>query len=452
MNQRHRAIGSPRWVGAVTGLLLLTGCREQHLLGEDRDATFPPVNGGGTGGTGMAGAGGAGGAVAPTGTGGASDPGPPTPDGPPVVPLGGTSNGGWPIAISPEEVARRLSSFVLQKPPSAALTAAVVASAPRTNEDVGQLTEGLLLGDASLAGRKAFYAWWLTLDDFAKAMRDATLFPTFTPAVAAALVDETLLFAEDITWRPEGDLTLLMTEPAAFVTSETAPWFPGATAVPGAPPARVALDATYYAGLLTQPAVVASHDYAERAEPSGRGMKVLDRFFCEPIPVPADPALTPHGVVPAGQPLRQWVMTAVGNSGCGAACHALTDPPGFAFGHFDAIGAFHDTEAGLPVDTSGIIAATGDLFDGPDLVFTGAADLARQLAALAPVRTCFAAKWIAFSTGKADTTPADGVTLGLDPRLDADADYVVKRATIQGRLDLRGTIRAVTETHSFLDP
>ena len=34
----------------------------------------------------------------------------------------------------------------------------------------------------------------------------------------------------------------------------------------------------------------------------------------------------------------------------------------------------------------------------------------------------------------------------------ADADYVVRRATIQGQLHLRGTIRAVTETHTFLDP
>jgi len=66
--------------------------------------------------------------------------------------------------------------------------------------------------------------------------------------------------------------------------------------------------------------------------------------------------------------------------------------------------------------------------------------LASRLAALPEVRTCFAAQWLTFATGK--YSPPDSYPLPYD---------VVKRATIQGRLNLRGTIRAVTETHAFLD-
>jgi hypothetical protein len=41
---------------------------------------------------------------------------------------------------------------------------------------------------------------------------------------------------------------------------------------------------------------------------------------------------------------------------------------------------------------------------------------------------------------------------GQGATFQADMDYMVKRATIAGRLHLRGTIRALTETHTFLDP
>lgn len=90
--------------------------------------------------------------------------------------------------------------------------------------------------------------------------------------------------------------------------------------------------------------------------------------------------------------------------------------------------------------------------------FDGAPSLASQLAALPEVRTCFAAQWLTFATGK--YSPPDSYPVPYDVgtaangghSLSADADYVVKRATIQGRLNLRGTIRAVTETHAFLDP
>jgi hypothetical protein len=152
-----------------------------------------------------------------------------------------------------------------------------------------------------------------------------------------------------------------------------------------------------------------------------------------------------------GKTIRQWDEAANWSMPQCVACHRLTDPPGFAFGHFDAVGAFQDTEGGLPVDANGVMPAWNGVPAGADLSFAGAADLARQLAPLPVVRTCFAVKWLAFSTGKYAATSADSLTLS-NPGPAADADYVVKRATIQGRLNLRGTIRAVTETHTFLDP
>jgi hypothetical protein len=454
---------------AAAGAFSLEGClNATHVLGDAADASSAPPRAGSAD-SGLADAA----AASDASTSGAT-----------VASLGDKTSLGWSIAIPPQEVARRLSQFLLQKPPSAALTAAIAASAPATNQDVGDLTDGLLLDESSLAGRQAFYRWWLDLDYFfpfdpgIQPERDP-LFPLFTPDVRQALIDQTLAFIEEITWRPDGDLSTLLTEPAAFVTTATAPWFPGVEVPTGTTARRLDLDPAQYAGIVTQPPVVATADFADRTSPVYRGRLVLQRYLCQstPDPPPGEPPLVPD---PAGKiTIRQTVEAYGSNPSC-APCHQFIDPPGFAFGHFDAVGAYHDTEGGLPIDTTGVLKgvvgavtfsfdeSTGLWISTPtppsgaagaiSFSFDGPPSLASQLAALPEVRTCFAAEWLTFATGK--DSPPDSYPLHYDVvgaangghSLAADADYVVKRATIQGRLNLRGTIRAVTETHAFLDP
>jgi hypothetical protein len=48
-----------------------------------------------------------------------------------------------------------------------------------------------------------------------------------------------------------------------------------------------------------------------------------------------------------------------------ASCHATMDPIGFALENFDAIGRWRDTDAGVPVDTSGVFPG-GASFEGVD--------------------------------------------------------------------------------------
>ena len=450
---RARPIARLLQAGAAS-LALLSGCmNERHLVGEGPPAGLGDGGPGGAGsGAGGSGAGpmlDAGGSDAPgsdapgpDASDRASDGGPSTDASADVIGLGDEPPAGWPLAISPQEVAKRLSQFILRQPPSAALTAAIVAAAPRTNQDVGQLADGLLLQEGSVAGRAAFYRWWLDFDAFATVARDPTLFPLLTDAIRQAFLDQTLAFVEDVTWRADGDLATLLTEPAAYVSPATAPWFPGTAAlVTGTEMTRVSLDPALYAGLVTQPPLVASGPFPKRPEPSRRGRDVRTRFLCTPIPLePPDSSLMPTEI-PAGMTIRQAVSVATGSGPC-SACHGLIDPLGFAFGHFDAVGAFQLTEASLPIDTTGQLGVAA---------FTGAPDLAHILADTPAVSTCFALKWLAFVRGT--PTNADDVSLSADDTVAAtDTEYVVKRATIKGRLNLRATIRAVTETHIFLDP
>jgi hypothetical protein len=451
MNRKQNPPGHTRLMGLVTrvglvGLVLVAvgGCwRESHVLGDGPGDGGPPASSAGDG---------AGDTL--------SDIGQPEVDGgtaagnATVVSLGDVGSSGWPIAIAPPEVASRLSQLLLRQPPSAALTAAVVASAPRTNEDVGKLTDGLLLEDGSLDGRQAFYRWWLNLDEFLTGERDASLFPGFTDQVRQALVDGTMAFIEDVTWRPTGDLATLLTEPTAFVSSATAPWFPGVVVPAGAADvaARVSLDAGAYAGIVTQPAVVTIYDYPYRADPTMRGMQVRRTYLCQDLP-PVPPGERSGGTFGPGVTIRQGIAPIGANPGC-APCHGLTDEVGFAFGHFDAVGAYHDTEGGLPVDTTGTLTSTSA---DPAPRFDGPAAIATTLAGLPEVRTCYAVKWLLFASGQTPQAYATNIASvppsAGDAQLVSDATYVVARATLPGgRLSLRGTIRAVTETHTFLDP
>ena len=100
------------------------------------------------------------------------------------------------------------------------------------------------------------------------------------------------------------------------------------------------------------------------------------------------------------------------NPACGS-CHRLMDPLGFAFEHFDAIGAYRDTEANKPIDTTGEVngaLATQGNFDG-------AASLAAILGDSREVRACFAKQWSSYamvrSLTKEDTCALSGFAAGF---------------------------------------
>ena len=60
--------------------------------------------------------------------------------------------------------------------------------------------------------------------------------------------------------------------------------------------------------------------------------------------------------------MRQRMEEHRANPAC-AACHARMDPLGFALENFDAIGGWRDTEAGSPIDSSGVLP-DGTQFQG----------------------------------------------------------------------------------------
>ena len=73
----------------------------------------------------------------------------------------------------------------------------------------------------------------------------------------------------------------------------------------------------------------------------------------------------------------------------------MMDPIGFGMEMMDALGTFRDTEAGLPVDSSGELTATD--VDG---TFHGPAELADRLLASRQVRDCFVLQLFRYIEGR----------------------------------------------------
>jgi len=157
-----------------------------------------------------------------------------------------------------------------------------------------------------------------------------------------------LVFGRDAYYRR------LYDQPTRFVNRELAAIY-GLPAPAGTGFQQVTLPAGQgRAGLLGQAGVLAPRDHPNGTAPTKRGLFVLTHLLCRELPLapPADLAVPdlPQGNLTA----RQRFEVHDTNPVC-AGCHGQMDPVGLALERFDAIGAYRDTDHGLPIDDAGRI-------------------------------------------------------------------------------------------------
>ena len=350
----------------------------------------------------------------------------------------------WLIELPAEEVARRLSLFIFNVEPTSALTEEVVKWKPRTNEDVGALTQRLLHDQLSAGAVRRFYTWWLKLDRWEARTANSKVYPDMTPEIRQTLLADALTFAVETTWGRPGTFAVLMTAPVAYVTGATPDsWFLG-----GLPlgrsymPQRVQVPSSIYAGLLTQPAVVSAADNSEERSITRRAITILESLLCgsAPPPPPNVPALRQPR---EDETFRQWWEDVTRSQSC-VSCHRDLDPLGLVFENFNGVGALNLDRNSQLGDASTVLGPP--LFD-PPRTLSRAPAFAAALSVSPMVWNCFAGSWLAYATGlyksgaQALASPDQG-----------DVEYVLKQATIGSDLNLLAVIRAVTETRSFLRP
>ena len=320
----------------------------------------------------------------------------------------------------------------------------ITASAP--DEELQLLAESGELSNASVVLAQAerllatprasdafahFMSEWWSLDELSNLEKDRGLYRAWTPAVATGFERETRQFL-DAAWESGPTLATFLSAPYTYVDADLASFY-GFERPSSRGFQRVSPAAGRVSGLLTQGAFLATNAKPNQTSPVLRGKFVRERLLCMPLsPPPPDVVVRPPVVDPRLS-TRERFARHTAEPRC-AACHALMDPIGFSFEHYDASGHYRETDAGKPVDASGELRGT-DVDRGLD----GVPSLAAALLESAQVRSCVATQWFRYAFGRQETaSEADGCALAT-----------LSSALAENDGDLRAAIRATALSPLF---
>ena len=323
-----------------------------------------------------------------------------------------------PLRFTAYEMADRLSYFLWDTTPDDALLDAAARGDTLAPAGLDAALARLLASPRAHAGVARFFREYLSTDDLATMAKDATLFPRATPTLAAAMRDEVEATIADLVFTRHADLRDLLDNRQTFVNAELAtlyglPGVTGTALVPATLP-----DTGVREGLLGTAAFLARNARTDRTSPTLRGRFVREQLLCEPIqPPPANVAATfdAPGAAMAGQTLRQRLVQHMSDAAC-SSCHALMDPLGFAFEHFDALGAYRANEGGHPIDDTGTV-------DGQ--AFTGPRELAATLRGMPAVTGCLTRQIYRYATGHLETGGEAPVLVDVGARAQAAGNAFV---------------------------
>lgn len=194
---------------------------------------------------------------------------------------------------------------------------------------------------------------WLELEKLETAERDPEVYPDFSPALAAAMAEETRGFIADFWMNPEARVAdLLLSEP----TGDRDPILQD---LYGDSPRL---------GLITQASVMTVTGVSNRTAPVRRGMWVLERILCAPPPPPPEDVIAEltaeleedDSLTERERLARHRVDPACAN------CHVTMDAIGLGFENYDSIGAYREVDAtGTPIDARGVLPGSDASFDEP---------------------------------------------------------------------------------------
>jgi mono/diheme cytochrome c family protein len=260
------------------------------------------------------------------------------------------------------DLASRLSFFLWSSIPDEELLREAAAgrlTAPATLESQ---TRRMLADDRARALIDNIAGQWLLLREL------ETVSPgtkTFDGNLRYSFRRETELLFETIV-REDRSIIDLIDADYTFVDERLARHY-GIPNVRGSRFRRIQLDEGSRRGLLGHGSVLTVTSVGNRTSPVKRGKWILENLLGAPVPLP--PPGVEANLDESREPgekamsMRQRLEGHRANPSC-ASCHAVMDPIGFSLEHFDLVGAWRETDAGVPVNASGRLA-DGTPLDGP---------------------------------------------------------------------------------------
>jgi hypothetical protein len=297
-------------------------------------------------------------------------------------------------AVSPLDLASRLSFFIWGAPPDEAL---ITVGRNGTLSDPNVLaaqTRRLLNDPRAEALATRFAAQWLRLQDVEKVHPDALQFPDFHQQLADAMRRETELFFYGLV-RENRPVLDLYSANYTYLNAELARHY-GISGVAGAEFRKVNYPDDRRSGLLGHASVLTLTSHANRTSPVLRGKWVMEVLMGSPPPPPPPdvPDLDKTDEAKEGRLLttRERMEMHRDNASC-RSCHQFIDPIGLALDNFDVTGRWRLRENGNPVDSR------GDYYDGTPIA--SPAELkAVLLKRPAPLLRTFTANLMAYALGR----------------------------------------------------
>ncbi len=299
------------------------------------------------------------------------------------------------VTLAPHEIATQLSLVLTAARPDEALLAAVDAGQLGTPDELRAQLTRLLATPRAREQLRHFIDGWLDIGPVADAPKDATTFPEYTPALAAAMQQELDQFIDAKVAGGSGTLLSLLTDPSTNVPPALAPIYGASLTESGLDPAR-------RKGILALPGLLAYHSADQHSGPIERGLFVKRQLFCQVLPPPPASVIDRLARMPLdthdkARTTRQKYEMHVNEQFC-AGCHDQFDGIGFGLEEMDALGRYRTTENGLPVDSSGSLAGTD--VDG---TFNGVVQLTEKLAQSEQIKTCFTQHFFRFAASRPPT-------------------------------------------------
>jgi hypothetical protein len=277
--------------------------------------------------------------------------------------------------LSGYEVATKLSFLLRNTMPDDALLDLAKSGGLNSPEQIKQQAQSMLETPESRSAFERFHSELFGIDRYANIEKDATLFPTFNPAMATDFGQADTNFFDYLYDNNLGFKDLLLSQ-VGFVNASTAPIYGQSASGSGFVQVLLGPDRP---GYFTRAGFLANNGTLIGSDPIRRGVDVIRRIFGNADFSPPGGVVIPPLPAPMpGQTTRERVTAHTGNGTCGASCHGqYINPLGFSFENFDAIGQLRSMDNGKPVDTTGdfpFASGSKSFKDAPSLLALMATD------------------------------------------------------------------------------
>jgi hypothetical protein len=335
------------------------------------------------------------------------------------------------------ELASRLSYLFWATMPDDALLTSAQMGKLNSPDDVAREAQRLLTDDRAKAGLGDFFEQYLELGNMFDLPKDQASLPLYSTALVQSMIDETHNFVASLFFgaKADGKFDTLMTSSTSVIDGGLAKLY-GVNAGTGTGAQSADIDATKRAGIFTQAAFLTAKADATDSHPVKRGDAILRRVMCTELIIPATLVVPPLPEPLPGQTTRER-FSMHHESPC-ATCHQLIDPIGFSFEHYDAIGGYRTTDAGKPVDSTGMVALASKM-----MKFDSATDLLKQIAQTSEAKDCMATQWLRYTLRRREVGTEDPTLKVLKDAIGAGGDL---------RQLIIASTKARTFTHRALSP